>query len=246
MASAFKAILGSTLLGSLQLSQVEAVSRNSYFKNSISPACSGSDRYCVNSLFNNEWSKFDLEFMEGDTPQAMFGMWWKEICDSSVTSTCAPEKTCGGTTGEPITGSVRSTYFPDSQYTFDNEGCYYDHTATPAVPFLPIDRNRVATAYKMFRFRRQWQFPGFSFTNPLPSDVANFEVQTIYASSDSIIVANYGWMMGDVGPLNSCAYVVSQSTVGDGSTLAIKYNFEQWVMSIKANDVLQQRQVQLR
>jgi len=78
----------------------------------------------------------------------------------------------------------------------------------------------------MFRFRRQWQFPSFSFTNPLPDDVANFEVQTLYTSSDYIINANYGWLLGDVVPLNSCAYVVSQSTVADGSSLTINYNFE--------------------
>jgi hypothetical protein len=68
----------------------------------------------------------------------------------------------------------------------------------------------------------------------------------IYESSDDVINTNYGWMLGDVVPLNSCAYVVSQSTEYDGSTLTIKNNFEQWVLSIAANADLQQRQVQLR
>lgn len=63
----------------------------------------------------------------------------------------------------------------------------------------------------------------------------------IYESSDDVINTNYGWMLGDVVPLNSCAYVVSQSTEYDGSTLTIKNNFEQWVLSIAANADLQQR-----
>jgi len=52
-------------------------------------------------------------------------------------------------------------------------------------------------------------------------------------------------MLGDVVPLNTCAYVVSQSTQWSGSG-TVKYNFEQWVMSVKANDDLQQRAVMLR
>jgi len=103
------------LLGSFKNTQVEAISSHSYYPDSDSPACSGgTERYCISSLFNNEWSKFDLEFMEGDTPQAMFGLWWKEICDSTIDSSCPPEKTCGGSSGEPITGTVRSQFFPDS------------------------------------------------------------------------------------------------------------------------------------
>jgi hypothetical protein len=54
-----------------------------------------------------------------------------------------------------------------------------------------------------------WQFPSYSPTSPLPSDVYNHEAQVIYTSSDSVINANYGWMLGDVVPLNTCAYVVS-------------------------------------
>jgi hypothetical protein len=114
----------------------------------------------------------------------MFGLWWKEICDSSVQSSCPPEKTCGGSSGEPISGDPRSDYFPDSDYTFDNEGCYYNHVDNPPADFYWLSRNRGTSVYKMFRFRRQWQFPGFSFTNPLPDDVANYELQTIYESSD--------------------------------------------------------------
>jgi hypothetical protein len=46
--------------------------------------------------------------------------------------------------------------------------------------------------------------------------------------------------------MKSCAYVVSQSTSSDGATLTIKYNFEQWVMSLKANEALATRAVELR
>jgi hypothetical protein len=54
-------------------------------------------------------------------------------------------------------------------------------------------------------------------------------------------------MLGDMVPMKSCAYVVSQSTSGGGSgTLTIKYNFEQWVMSLKANEALATRAVELR
>lgn len=98
----------------------------------------------------------------------------------------------------------------------------------------------------MIRIRRVWQFPSFSFTSPLPSDVYNRETQVIYTSSDSVIVSNYGWMMADVVPLNTCSYVVSQSTSPSGSSLLVKYNFEQWVMSVQANSDLQQRAVMLR
>lgn len=98
----------------------------------------------------------------------------------------------------------------------------------------------------MIKIRRLWQFPYYSVSTTLPSDVYNHEAQVIYESSDPLIVANYGWMMADVVPLNTCAYVVSQSTELSGSDLIVYYNFEQWVMSIKADDVLQQRAVILR
>lgn len=74
----------------------------------------------------------------------------------------------------------------------------------------------------------------------------NRETQVIYTSSDSVIVANYGWMMADVVPLNTCSYIVSQSTSVSGASLLVKYNFEQWVMSVQANSDLQQRAVMLR
>lgn len=195
--------------------------------------------------------------MEGDTPQSMYAMWWKEICDSDTGVTdCPPTKTCAGTSGEPIvdswtstytTSSIpRTTYFPNSQYTFDNEGCYFDHTANPAFEFYCLDWTCTYRANQMIRMRRLWQFPSYSPVNPLPSDVWNHETQVLYTSSDSRIEANYGWMMGDVVPMNSCAYVVSQSTAVNGGSIDINYNFEQWVMSIKANDVLAQRAVMLR
>jgi hypothetical protein len=78
----------------------------------------------------------------------------------------------------------------------------------------------------MTRLRRIWQFPNYSPTSPLPSDVYNREAQVIYESSDSNIIDNYGWMMGDVVPLNTCAYVVSQSTDWTSSPGVIYYNFE--------------------
>lgn len=75
--------------------------------------------------------------------------------------------------------------------------------------------------------------------SPLPSDVYNHEQQVIYTSSDSLINTNSGWMMGDLVPLNQCAYMVSQSTkLTSGSTLTVYYNFEQWLMTIQANAAL--------
>ena len=61
----------------------------------------------------------------------------------------------------------------------------------------------------MIRIRRLWQFPTFSELNPLPSGVYNREAQVIYTSSDADINTNYGWMLGDMVPMKSCAYVVS-------------------------------------
>ena len=46
-------------------------------------------------------------------------------------------------------------------------------------------------------------------------------------------------MMGDLVPLNECAYMVSQSTkLTSGNTLTVYYNFEQWLMTIQANAAL--------
>jgi hypothetical protein len=46
-------------------------------------------------------------------------------------------------------------------------------------------------------------------------------------------------MLGDVVPLNSCAYVVSQSTTFNSTatpkTVTIRYNFEQWVMTVQTD-----------
>jgi hypothetical protein len=143
-----------------------------------------------------------------------------------LSATCAPEKTCGGSTGEPATGGVYSDYFINrdvattttymkASYTFDSAGCYFNHVTSPPVKLYSLVAltNPTASktrAYKMIRIRRLWQFPSYSPTSPLPSDVYNREVQVIYESSDdNIKTTNYGWMMGDMVPLNSCAYVVS-------------------------------------
>jgi len=181
-------------------------------------------------------------------------MWWKEICDSSSNSNCPPEKTCGGSTGEPVLTTIpestkynlRTQYFPDSTYTFDSNGCYYNHATTAAFDFYALSPGGGNTVTKMMRIRRLWQFPSYSPVNPLPDDVYNHEAQVIYTSSDATINTNYGWMMADVVPLNSCAYVVSQSIVDGGSSLTLNFNFEQWVMSIQSVVSLQQRAVVLR
>lgn len=168
-----------------------------------------------------------MEFMEGDTASGMFALWWKEICDSNHDSSCWPEKTCGGSTGEPITGDYRTDYFPDSDYTFDNEGCYYDSVTNPPVDFYCIKADCTKKADAMIKIRRLWQFPYYSVTTTLPSDVYNREAQVIYTSSDPLIEANYGWMLGDVVPMNTCAYVVSYSTEIDyNGDLVIYHNYE--------------------
>jgi len=56
----------------------------------------------VTNKFNNGWSYFDLEFMEGDNPASMFALWWKEKCSTTASPWCAPELTCAGSTGVPI------------------------------------------------------------------------------------------------------------------------------------------------
>ena len=254
MRSKFKqSVLASALAALLTVcppSEVQAVASTPFFEDSDHVACDSSstgDRYCDTSGFYNEYNKFELEFMEGDTPQSMYGMWWKERCSKSLgASSCKPEMTCSGDSGQPMSTFDQSTYFSTSDYTFDNAGCYYPVT-TPAVDFYKLKYSDNTEPNSMIRIRRIWQFPSYSATSPLPSDVYNHEAQVIYTSSDSnIATTNYGWMMGDVVPLNSCAYVVSQSTLISGSTLYVYYNFEQWVMSIKADEVLQQRSVQLR
>jgi hypothetical protein len=116
-----------------------------------------------------------MEFMEGDTPQSMFAMWWKEICDRDLTSTCPPEKTCAGTTGEPILDELRTNYFSDSDYTFDSAGCYYKSADYPAKDFYDLESTGYYKPNKMMRIRRLWQFPSYSPVNPLPTDVYNRE-----------------------------------------------------------------------
>lgn len=154
----------------------------------------------------------------------MFGVWFKERCSQSNSDTaCRPEQTCAGDTGTPMTHD-QSTYFSTAQYSFDGKGCYHAVT-TPAVAFYKIDVAGTKVN-GMIRVRRIWQFPSYSPTSPLPGDVYNREAQVLYTSSDPLIVTNYGWMLGDVVPLNSCAYVVSQSTVVSGANLLVYYNFE--------------------
>lgn len=177
-----------------------------------------------------------MEFMEGDTPQSMFALWWKEWCTSSA---CAPEKTCAGTSGEPILSEQRSVYYTNTDYTFDNQGCYYKHTTNAAVNQYCVTSSCSIRTDKMVKIRRLWQFPSYSPVNPLPSDVYNREQQVIYTSSDSVANTNHGWMLADVVPMNSCAYVVSQTTTVSGSNVIVNYNFEQWVMSVQADATLQ-------
>jgi hypothetical protein len=75
----------------------------------------------------------EYEFFEGDTPQSMFGIFFKERCKKSEKTFCYPELTCSGNTGEPISGGLRTTYFPDSDYTFDALGCYFNSAVYPAI-----------------------------------------------------------------------------------------------------------------
>ena len=215
-----------------QLPESEAVTSAAYFLWSDSVACTGASRYCVNNKFNNEYVDYDMEFMEGDTPQSMTALWWKERCSQQFDTECAPEKTCAGTSGTPITtatatidytgvyqqgGTTSYTLKFQNGYTFDQAGCYYlsDTSQTggkaPATFYrLQASTNDNANSvYAQIRIRRLWQFPSISDANPLPSDVYNRELQAIYESPDSYITDNHGWMLGDVVPLNSCAYVVS-------------------------------------
>jgi len=107
-----------------------------YYPDSDPVACSGgTSRYCKSNFFNNDWANFDLEFMEGDTASGMYAVWFKERCTDT---TCAPEKTCGGSSGEPITGGLKTTYFPTSKFSFDGLGCYYDKIAKPPVSLYPL------------------------------------------------------------------------------------------------------------
>ena len=114
--------------------KVQAVTDSAYGPDMTAVACPGTDsRYCKSSKFFNEYLNFDMEFMEGDTPQSMTALWWKEICNRQTgVSSCPPEKICGAPTGTPWVGNpfepaVRSTYFVYSDYTFDGEGCYFNH-----------------------------------------------------------------------------------------------------------------------
>ena len=91
----------------------------------------------------------------------------------------------------------------------------------------------------MSRIRRIWQFPNYSPVSPLASDVSGKEAQVFYTSSDPVVVANFGWMLADVVPLNNCAYVVSQSTKLVGTSLQINYNFEQWRMIVQVKSAIQ-------
>jgi hypothetical protein len=127
-----RAFLGSLLLGiSTLLPQSMAVVTTPYYQDADGVACSGgTDRYCVSNYFTNGWQDIDFEFMEGDTPSGMYAVWFKEHCRDS---TCYPELTCGGSSGEPISGDLRSTYFTNTDYTFDNLGCYFEHNTNPAV-----------------------------------------------------------------------------------------------------------------
>jgi len=107
-----------------------------YYPDSDPVACSGgTSRYCKSNFFNNDWANFDLEFMEGDTASGMYAVWFKERCTDP---TCAPEKTCGGSSGVPITGSLLTTYFPTTKFSFDGLGCYYNKVAKPPVSLYPI------------------------------------------------------------------------------------------------------------
>ena len=233
MSSKFKQSVLATALAALLTcppTEVQAVVSTPYFPYSDHVACPGAstgDRYCASSGFYNEYNKFDLEFMEGDTPQSMYGMWWKERCSKSLGhSSCTPELTCAGDSGWPMSTFDESTHFHTDDYTFDNAGCYYPDT-TPAVDFYKLDSYASGEINAMIRVRRIWQFPSYSATSPLPSDVYNHEAQVLYTSSDdNIATTNYGWMMGDVVPLNSCAYVVSQSTLIESGALTVFYNFE--------------------
>jgi hypothetical protein len=112
------------------------VADTAYYPEASDVACPNTDsRYCESSKFYNEYRNFDMEFMEGDTPQSMTALWWKEICNRETgASGCPPEKICGAPTGSPWVGNpfepaVRSTYFVYSDYTFDGEGCYFNHVA---------------------------------------------------------------------------------------------------------------------
>ena len=137
--SFYKALLTAFLAA--QLPESDAVTSNAYFPWSDSVICTGAKRYCVGSKFNNEYVDFDMEFMEGDTPQSMTAMWWKEKCSQQFSSNCAPEKTCAGTTGSPVTSATAtidhsgvyarassSTSYTlkfQNGYTYDSKGCYY-------------------------------------------------------------------------------------------------------------------------
>ena len=68
-----------------------------YYPESSPVACPATAaRYCKSSKFTNLYADMDMEFFEGDIPQAMFGLWWKEKCTAT---TCNPELTCAGTSG---------------------------------------------------------------------------------------------------------------------------------------------------